>query len=195
MSLRELESAAEEAGIDRALVRRAASEVAVGGARVPVPEPKGQLAVEVQVEGEVSEDVREQLVGEARRALGEVGHVDVLGSTTTWHTNLHGLEIAVRGGQTSIRLTEKTVKLAADTFGPWFGLGGVMGSAILAGTFAALELPIAAAVCIPLWIGLVAVSAVRFYRRRVAERRRQLEATLSNMASLASASGSSAEDG
>lgn len=198
MSLGELEHVATEAGIDKELVRRAAAELAVrGGAAVgpAASTASGLIAVEAVVMGDASEETHEVMLGEARRSLGDVGTADVMGRTLSWYTDANGLEVASRDGVTTIRLTEKTSGLAAETFGPMLGLGGLLGSVLVVGLLAAVGLEIAIPFVLPIWLALVVLTAVRLYRSRVAKRREALEETVGRLAKLVvDASDSSVKD-
>jgi hypothetical protein len=187
MSLGELEHVATEAGIDKELVRRAAAELAVrGGAAVgpAASTASGLVAVEAVVMGDAFEETHELILGEARRALGDVGTADVMGRTLSWHTDANGLEVASRDGVTTIRLTERTSGLAAETFGPMLGLGGILGSVLVGGLLAAVGLAVAIPFVLPIWVALVVLTAVKLYRSRVARRREVLEETVGRLAKL-----------
>jgi hypothetical protein len=184
MSLGELEHVATEAGLDKALVRRAAAELAARGGAAVGPAAfagSGLLAVEAVVMGDADEDTYELVLAEARRALGEIGTADIMGRTLTWHSDVNSLEVISRDGVTTIRLTEKTVRIAADTFGPMIGLGALLGSVLIGGLLAAVGLKVAIPFVLPIWVALVVLTAVKLYRSRLAKRREVLEDTVGRL--------------
>lgn len=144
-SLADLEEIAREAGLDPALVRRAASDLATA-APVAVPSrflgAATKLHVERVIDGELSSDDMEALVDEVRRTFGEPGIVSALGRTVTWSPTptMHQgkganrrlfVTLTMRGGQTTIRAEEDLGPLAGGLFG---GLMGGMGGGLTAPT-------------------------------------------------------------
>ncbi|HEY0778511.1 MAG TPA: hypothetical protein VGD56_11155 [Gemmatirosa sp.] len=142
-SLADLEEIAREAGLDPALVRRAATDLAtaspVAAASRFVGAPT-RVHVERVVDGEVTADDLEALVGEVRRTFGEPGLVSTLGRTVTWSPTptqyghrMSGRRVFVtlttRGGQTTIRAEEDLSATAGGIFG---GLMGGMGGGLTA---------------------------------------------------------------
>lgn len=141
-SLAELEEVAREAGLDPALVRRAASDLATA---TPATAPSRfygasrRLHVERVIDGELSSDDLEALVGEVRRTFGEPGMVSTLGRTVTWSptpsmrygNGMQGrrlfITLATRGGQTTLRAEEDLAPLSGGLFG---GLMGGMGGGL-----------------------------------------------------------------
>lgn len=147
MTLADLEEVAREAGLDPALVRRAAAEVGgAGGA------PAGSLAggsrflgaptvlrEERIVAGVLAPAEFELLLDEIRRAFNDVGTFSALGHTLAWRSSPgpHGrhtggrqinVTVAVRGAETGIRVEETTTQLAGGLFGGLMGgLGGGSG--------------------------------------------------------------------
>jgi hypothetical protein len=179
MSLAELEEAGAEAGIDRALVRRAA--VAVDSPVLPARSESNLLAVEATLAADLDETDYERLVAAANRHLGEVGNVGRMGQILTWHTDLNAMQIHARDGVVTIRLTEKTTKLVGDTIGPVVGIGGVAGS-VAAGLGAASVFgPWALPVAIPLWLVAMGYLGWRLYRRALDRRRAVLERALAQI--------------
>src|SRR4029079_8887988 len=87
MSLAELEQVAREAGLDPALVRRAAVDL---DTRVSDQTPNKfhgaptVLRLERTIDGEVPADEYEQLVLEIQGQLGEVGSASTIGRTLQW---------------------------------------------------------------------------------------------------------------
>lgn len=144
-SLAELEEVAREAGLDPALVRRAAADLATAAPAAAPSRFLGaatRLSVERVVNGEVSMDDVEALVDEVRRTFGEPGLVGALGHTVTWSPSPAGrygprsqaarqlsVTIATRGGRTTLRAEENLGQLAGGLFG---GLMGGMGGGLTA---------------------------------------------------------------
>ena len=145
-SLAELEDVAREAGLDPALVRRAAADLAVAApARAPSRflGAATKLHAERVVDGELSMDDVEVLVEEVRRTFGDPGLVSTLGRTVTWNptpsvragvnTAANGrrlyVTISTRGGQTTLRAEEDLGPLAGGLFG---GLMGGIGGGLTA---------------------------------------------------------------
>lgn len=148
-SLADLEEIAREAGLDPALVRRAASDLATAA---PAAAPSRFLGaatrvhVERVVDGELSGDDLEALVDEVRRTFGEPGIVSALGRTVTWSPTptQYGrrnsgrrlfVTFTVRGGHTTLRAEEDLTPLAGGLFGGLMGGmgGGLTGPAIAIG--------------------------------------------------------------
>ncbi len=187
LSLAELEQVAQEAGIDPEYVRRAVGEL--DGAALPgdynvflgaptLIEQQHTLA------GEVREAAFELLVEEIRTVMHDVGAVNTLGRSLTWHsTNFQRpvqITVAPRGGRTRIRVEEKLGNLAGGLFGGIMGGvgGGGMGAAMGIG-IGALGSPVAAAVlATALLFGSYFLARGIFrstVRRRSAELRRLVE--------------------
>lgn len=144
-SLAELEDVAREAGLDPALVRRAAADLAVASPAAAPSRFLGaatRLYVERVVDGELAMDDVEALVAEVRRSFGEAGLVSTLGHTVTWSPSPAGaygprnqsarqltVTVTTRGGQTTLRAEENLGPLAGGLFG---GLMGGMGGGLTA---------------------------------------------------------------
>ncbi len=135
MSLAELEQVAREAGLDPALVRRAAREI-----DAPASPPASRLAgapmrliYELSFDGELPVDEYEPLVAEIRRSLGEAGLVGTLGRTLTWSAADTGfgrhrarrrqltITVTPRHGRTTLRIEESLSQLAGGVFGGMVG--------------------------------------------------------------------------
>lgn len=146
-SLADLEAIACEAGLDPALVRRAAFDLATAS---PVAAPSRFLGaashvhVERVLDGEVSGDTLEALIDEVRRTFGEPGIVSALGRTVTWRPTpaRYGsktagrrlfVTLSTRGGQTTIRAEEDLTPMAGGLFGGLLGgLGGGLSAPAIA---------------------------------------------------------------
>ena len=142
MSLAELEQIAREAGLDPALVRRAASDL---DTRVTDRQPSPffgaptALVLERTIDGEVPSDEYEAIVLEIQRELGGVGSASGLGRSLVWTMATHGhrraairtvqVTVTPRNGRTTIRIEEPLGPLAGGLFGGLMGgLGGGGGS-------------------------------------------------------------------
>ena len=140
MSLAELEQVAREAGLDPALVRRAATDL---DTRVTDRTPSRfigaptTLRLERTIEGEVPVDEYEPIVLEIQRVLGGVGTGSTLGRSLQWtmrgvdrrrvSTRTVQVTITPRNGRTTIRIEEPLSHLAGGLFG---GLMGGMGGGL-----------------------------------------------------------------
>jgi hypothetical protein len=138
MSLAELEQVAREAGLDPALVRRAAVDL---DTRVTDQTPNKflgaptMLRLERTIDGEVPADEYEQLVLEIQRQLGEVGSGSTIGRSLQWTVQSAArrrvsartvqVTISPRNGRTTIRIEERLGGLAGGLFGGL--MGGVGG--------------------------------------------------------------------
>jgi hypothetical protein len=153
MTLADLEEVAREAGLDPALVRRAAAEVGDGGgARTPalggspfLGAPT-MLRAERIVDGELPTAEFEAVLDEIRREFNDVGIVSALGRTRTGRQI--SVTVVARGGTTGIRIEESTGGLAGGLFGGLMGGlgGGGTGIAVGIGIGAFHSLPIAAVI-------------------------------------------------
>ena len=138
MSLAELEQVAREAGLDPALVRRAASDL---DTRVSDRKPSPfigaptNLVLERTIDGEIPMDEYESLVLEIQREIGGVGQVSTLGRSLVWtmqgasrrraSTRTVQVTVTPRNGRTTIRMEEPLGQLAGGLFGGLMGgLGG-----------------------------------------------------------------------
>ena len=138
MSLAELEQVAREAGLDPALVRRAAVDL---DTRVSDQTPNKFLGaptvlrLERTIDGEVPADEYEQLVLEIQGQLGEVGSGSTIGRSLQWTVQSAArrrvssrtvqVTISPRNGRTTIRIEERLGGLAGGLFGGL--MGGVGG--------------------------------------------------------------------
>jgi hypothetical protein len=145
MSLAELESVAREAGLDPALVRRAATDL---DTRITDRKPSSfigaptTLSLERTIDGELPIDEFEPMVLEIHRALGLIGTGTTLGRSLQW--TVYGVDrrrasgrsvqvtVTPRNGRTTIRVEEQLGGLAAGLFGGLMGGlgGGLSGPAV-----------------------------------------------------------------
>jgi len=169
MSLAELEQVAREAGLDPALVRRAAADL---DTRVTDQTPNRFLGaptvlrLERTIDGEVPADEYEQLVLEIQRQLGEVGSATTIGRSLQWtvqsaarrrvSTRTVQVTISPRNGRTTIRIEERLGGLAGGLFGGLMGgLGGGSGGISAGIGLGALH---SAAAFASIWGGVIAGS-------------------------------------
>lgn len=138
MSLAELEQVAREAGLDPALVRRAALEmdVAPPSRASALAGAPTRIVLERVFEGELPERAYESLVTAIRRLTDDQGQVSTIGRTLSWSPSSFGaghhatprrllVTVAVREGRTELRIEERFGQLAGGLFGGLVGgLGG-----------------------------------------------------------------------
>ena len=138
MSLAELEQIAREAGLDPALVRRAAADLdtrVTDRQASPFLGAPTTLVLERTIDGEVPAEEYEAIVLEIQRELGGVGSVSTLGKSLVWtmqrshgpraRTSTVQVTMTPRSGRTSIRMEEQLGQLAGGLFG---GLMGGLGA-------------------------------------------------------------------
>ncbi|MFH1764210.1 MAG: hypothetical protein ABIF09_08470 [Gemmatimonadota bacterium] len=137
-TLADLEAIASEAGINPALVRRAARELDSPSAGVTLLAPQSSaflgaptvFELERTVRGEVSTSVLERLVGPLQRAADGMGHPSLLGRTLTWQsedaskTRALQVTVSVGRGETRLSIEERYGNLAGALFGGIVGGGG-----------------------------------------------------------------------
>jgi hypothetical protein len=138
MSLAEIEQIAKEAGIDPALIRRAAQSLdRPGESNRPSPwvGAPTKLVFERVVDGEISNDEHEALIDTVRRTIGDNGMPSVLGRTLSWSSSYQGgrrrnrgrrvdVTVVARGGVTTIRVEEELRDVAGALIGGLVGGGG-----------------------------------------------------------------------
>ena len=196
MSLAELEQIAREAGLDPALVRRAASDL---DTRVTDRQPSAflgaptALVLERTIEGELPADEYEALVLEIQRELGGVGSASTFGRSLQW--TMRGVDrrrvssrtvqvtVTPRNARTTIRIEEPVGQLAGGLFG---GLMGGLGAGTSGISFGiAMTVFNSAAAAVPLIGGMIGVSyllARTIFGRTVRSRGEQLQRLMSRLA-------------
>jgi len=190
MSLQELEQIAHEAGLDPAMVRRAALELddqrsATSSRLAGAPL---RILLERTFPGEISTDDFEGLVAEIRRSMADTGLVSTLGRSVTWSPSPTGagrggsarrlgVTISLRDGQTILRIEESFGHLAGGLFGGIMGGFGVgMGTSIAMSAGVAILHSALAATGIFAGAVLAAYGGARgIYTVTVNRRRRALE--------------------
>lgn len=159
LTLAELADIAREAGIDPALLRRAATEVDLGGGRstmwrrlagAPV-----MLQLEHSVEGEIPSERFDALIPIIQQATEGQGTASAVGRTLTWssHTtdNTTSQQILVTSadGRTLVRWEERFGGLAGALFGGILGGGGIGLGAGGAAAIAGAAGPVALVIAVP----------------------------------------------
>lgn len=159
MSLAELEQVAREAGLDPALVRRAATDL---DTRITDQQPSPfvgaptRLRLERTIDGELTPDAFEPMVLEMQRVIGQVGTASTIGRTLTWtafgvdrrrvSTRTVQVIVTPRDGRTTIRIEEPLSQLAGGLFGGVMaGLGGFLSSVAMGvgmGTFESVPITV-----------------------------------------------------
>ncbi len=139
-SLAELEDVAREAGIDPALVRRAASEVEASRAHGFGDALAGSpttIRLEAHLAGEFPAERFDELVPIIQTSTSWQGHAGVVGRTLTWSaradSNTSSLQVFVSAGdgRSLIRIEERLGGLAGGLFGGLIGgIGGGAGAAL-----------------------------------------------------------------
>jgi eukaryotic-like serine/threonine-protein kinase len=179
---------AREAGIATQAIDRAIAEHAGTASGVMPIEDRSRrpnpfvgspthLEYEVVVDGEVPEREFDRLVETMRRVLGDVGLVTMVGrslgfSSTDRRRNLN-VSVAVRGGRTTIRASERMTSAAGGVFGPIMGAGGGgLGGAVFGSMMGATHGD--ALIALPAWGStiLLAYGVARFTFGRVVRGRR-----------------------
>jgi len=139
-TLGELESVAQEAGIDPRYVRRAVDELEARGRPGATSTLLGApvtLDCTRIVPGEVPAAAFDALAAEIQGGLNEIGAASTLGRALTWHsTNVQRqLQVSVtpRRGETEIAAREKLGNLAGGLFGGIMGGVGGGGMGVVLG--------------------------------------------------------------
>jgi hypothetical protein len=205
MSLAELEQIAREAGLDPALVRRAASDL---DTRVTDRQPSAflgaptALVLERTIDGEVPAEEYEAMVLEIQRELGGVGSASTLGRSLVWtmtgvdrrrvSTRTVQVTVTPRNGRTTIRMEEPLGQLAGGLFGGLMGGLGAGTSGIWFGI--AMTVFHSAAAAVPLIGGTIGASyllARTIFGRMVRGRGERLQRLMSRLAEHVAATSAS----
>lgn len=122
-----------------------------------------RIVLEGEVDGELSDDRREDVVEVIREILGDAGRVEALGRTVTWaptpsvnnQQRRLSVKVRVRDGRTRIRIDED---LRQVRIGSWvgFGMGGGLGLGTLA--IAAGKATKSGLVAVGVWAMILAAS-------------------------------------
>ncbi len=139
LSLTEVERIAQEAGLDAALVRQAAAELARGAAPTRAGTTttwqklfgKVRLRFETVVPGEMDEAAHEDLFDAVQEHLGLPGTLNRAGRAFSWTLTpgANGgrsltIHVSPKGGQTVVRVEERLGNLAGGLYGGLFGGAG-----------------------------------------------------------------------
>ncbi|MEJ2481602.1 MAG: hypothetical protein P8049_00360 [Gemmatimonadota bacterium] len=196
-SLSELEEVAREAGIDPAVVRRAASQLDLppsenlGAALVGSPL---MIRLDVELPGEFPAHRFDALVPAIQDASPWQGHAGVVGKTLTWSaradSNTSSLQVLVStaDGRTRIRIEERLGGLAGALFGGIIGGGGAgIGVGLGAGLGAAIG-STAFVIGFPIvMLGGSYVIARTIYSAHVKKERARLQSLLDRLSAIVSA--------
>lgn len=188
LSLHELETAAAEVGIDVALVRRAAQEVALGGPPPPPPAPVSGgtlgapllLVHERVVPGAIGRGAWDEVAGEITRQLGVVGRVEANERQFAWkdpHGRAVRVSIVARGDRSLIRVEERMSGAAGGLFLGMalpVALGGL--GFILPICIAVLDMPVLIPVALMVWASLAFLLARTIFRTVTRQRDAELRA-------------------
>jgi serine/threonine protein kinase len=140
LSLKTVQQIADDVGISPQRVERAARKLELRGRDQPPTESGagvfwlGSPTViewESVVDGEVTEDVYDEIVDEVQATLSTEGKIDTLGKSLTWRTEKPALgkaravqvRVTSRGRQTRIQVQERLGELAWTTFATTWGIG------------------------------------------------------------------------
>jgi hypothetical protein len=196
LSLHELETAAAEAGIDVALVRRAAKEVAIAGPPPPPPAPVSGGALgapllllhERVVPRPPVRGAWDEAATEIRRRLGVAGRVEASERQFGW-SDPHGRAVRVslvaRGDRTMIRVEERMSGTAGGLFLGMalpVALGGL--GFILPICIAVLDAPALIPVALVAWAGLAFLLARTIFKAVASQRDRELRALADGLADV-----------
>ena len=196
-SLSELEDVAREAGIDPAVVRRAASQL-----DLPASENIGSalagsplsIRLEIELPGEYPVDRFDALVPAIQDASPWQGHAGVVGKTLTWSaradSNTSSLQVLVSSadGRTLIRVEERLGGLVGALFGGIIGGGGAgIGVGLGAGLGAAVGSTLFAVGFPILMLGGSYALARTIYAAHVKKERSRLQGLLDRLAAIAAA--------
>jgi hypothetical protein len=200
LSLAELEEIANEAGIDPRFLRRAAAEMASGGA-----DPEGwehitgerlTLVREAVVAGELDQDGFERVVEAIQMTAREHGQPSLMGRTLTWRaetaskTRTIQATVTSRDGETHIRAEERLHQMASGLFAGTV-VGGGIGLGIGAGLPLAVNVFGSGLLAVGFPVGAVALTYVacrEIYRRIVRRREVAVAALLDAMVEAATRS-------
>jgi hypothetical protein len=209
LSLAELEAVAREAGLDPALVRRAAANL---DTRVSDDEKPSRvlgapktLVLERTIEGEIPVEEYEVLALEIQRMLGGLGTASTFGRSFQWTSAPTGrrrsglrvvqVTVAPRNGYTTIRIEEPMQQVAVALFAgsmggigmgvmPLVGVGAGTAASMAIGTAGAIA--IAGAACVGFLGGIYGIARYA-YGRIVHNRSEKLQQLMSRLVDHVSA--------
>jgi hypothetical protein len=195
-SLAELEEVAREAGIDPAVVRRAASQLELSrGANFGSALAGGPLSIrlEAEVPGEYPAERFDALVPLIQQVSPWQGHAGVVGKSLTWSaradSNTSSLQVLVAAadGRTLIRAEERLGGFVGALFGGVVAGGGVgAGVGIGAGVGAAIGSPLFIFGFPLLIVGGTYYAARAFYAAHVRKEQGRLQGLLDRLSAQVS---------
>lgn len=144
LTLKEVESAVAEAGLDANLVRHAIADIEARSKRKYRRLMGFETSITVQryLPFELRDSVFETAVGELNRQFGVIGDHEIVGASLTWCGRHVNATVASRSGTTVIQLEERFFRRAIDK---WAGVagagagGGVLWG-VMAGAFVAVPI-------------------------------------------------------
>lgn len=136
LTIEEMEALAKDAGLDPELVHKAARDLTLKQAQSATPwagAPR-RILVEREIEGEVTEELWESMVGEIQRTFGGIGFASRVGRTRSWtvaqtgqrgfHSRSVSITVFSHHGKSVIRADENLNQVAGAFFGTIVGAGG-----------------------------------------------------------------------
>ncbi len=201
MTIGGVEALAAEVGIAPEVVRAAVQSAATPDAAVAMgATPKRNrwlggptsLVFERVVEGELPVSEWEAFVDEIRRSLRNVGQVNQFGRSFSWVATRRGsaqrdveVAVSVRNGRTRITIQENLGSLIGAVYGGiGVGMGGGGMGPIMGILVGALNLPVAVAVVVPLWLATTYATARTAYHYSTQKRVRELTGLADRLAAL-----------
>ena len=151
ITLEELQRVAQEVGLDPREIGRAAKSLE-SDRKVQRNRSANSVLLQQSVEGELSEEMWEQLVTAGRAFSGRAGRLVQNGATREWHSNEDAqtllLSATTRNGRTQIRLLGDVsgAAILTTTFGSIFGIFASMAPMIYSTKQSAFVSPILTAV-------------------------------------------------
>ncbi|RMG98745.1 MAG: hypothetical protein D6705_05005 [Deltaproteobacteria bacterium] len=190
MTLAEIEQVAAEAGIDRALVRRAATELPAvrrnpPPRRNPLVGAPMRIVEQREVPGTVDAGVHDRLLDLVQDVMGIAGQVTSTPTLFTWSAQLPNaaqravmIKVSSRDGRTRVRIEENLGMLVGGYFGGLLGGVGGGGMGFVVPVALALKIP----ALVPLLVGGWLAGVYGLTRRLVASKAERRAEELSRLA-------------
>ncbi len=196
MTLAEIEQVAAEAGIDRALVRRAATELPAAR-RTPAPAPHPlvgaptRIVEEREVPGTVPQDVHDRILDRVQDVVGVPGQINSTPTLLTWSAQLPNVaqrsvmvKVSSRDGRTRVRVEENLGMLVGGYFGGLLGGLGGGGLGVVLPAVILVKIPALVPVAVGAWLlGLYGLTR-RLVARKVRTRGDELAALADEIAAI-----------
>jgi serine/threonine-protein kinase len=137
------------------------------------------IEYEVALDGEMPEDDFDWVVETIRRTLGDVGIASTVGHSMSWSSadpkRQINVTVHVRGGRTTITVSERLRQFRNEVFGAWVGgLGGGLAGPAIALSWRLAESPVlAAGAALAVFVSLYGATR-HFFGSTIRERRRAL---------------------